>query len=86
MQKWTKENPNADHFPLPSFIGSNSVNTGIAPAHATGHELVAPSTVAHSSPSCGSGMPHGPSPLADLEAIKVTMRLVFINIFDLPFL
>lgn len=86
MQKWTKENPNADHFPLPSFIGSNSANTGFAAAHATGHELVAPSTVAHSSPSCGSGMPRGPSPLAELEAIKVTMRLALIHIFDLPFL
>ena len=36
MHKWTKENPNADHFPIPSFIGSNSANTGFAPAHATG--------------------------------------------------
>ena len=86
MQKWMKENPNADHFPLPSFIGSNSANTGFATAHATGHELVAPSTVAHSSPSCGSGILHWPSPLAELEAIKVTMRLVLIHIFDLPFI
>ena len=86
MYKWTKENPNADAFPIPSFKGSNSVNTAIAPAPATGHELVAPATVAHSSPSCGSGMPHGASTLAELDTIKVTTHFALINIFNLPFL
>lgn len=85
MYKWTKENPNADTFPIPSFIGSNSVNTAIAPAPATGHGLVAPATVAHSSPSFGSGMPGGASTLADLNAITVITRRALINIFNLPF-
>jgi len=85
MYKWTKENPNADAFPLPSFIGSNSVNTVIAPAPATGHRLVTPATVAHSSPSFGSGMPGGASTLADLNAITVITRRALIYIFNLPF-
>ena len=55
---WTKENPDktVHDFPLPSFVGSNSMNNNtIAPslAHATGPPLAA--APAHSSPSSVSG-------------------------------
>ena len=71
---WTKENPDktVHGFPLPSFVGSNSMNNNtIAPslAHATGPPLaVAP---AHSSPSSVSGALGGPSSLAELDAVMV---------------
>ena len=60
-----------DDFPVPSFVGSNSVNntTAPSPAHATGLAL-AP-TPAHSSPSVVSGALGGPSALAELDALTV---------------
>ena len=71
---WTKENPDktVHDFPLPSFVGSNSMNnnnTAPSLAHATGPPLaVAP---AHSSPSSASGTLGGPSSLAELDAVTV---------------
>ena len=71
---WTKENldKTVHDFPLPSFVGSNSMNNNtIAPslAHATGPPLaLAP---AHSSPSSVSGTLGGPSSLAELHAVTV---------------
>ena len=61
---WTKENPDktVHDFPLPSFVGSNSMNNNtIAPslAHTTGPPLAA--APAHSSPSSVSGALGGPS-------------------------
>ena len=71
---WTKENPDktVHDFPLPSFIGSNSMNNNtIAPslAHTTGPPLAAAPT--HSSPSSVSGALGGPSSLAELDAVTV---------------
>ena len=76
---WTKENPDKTihDFPLPSFVGSNSMNNNtIAPslAQATGPPLaVAP---AHSSPSSVYGALGGPSSLAELDALTVNTRLL----------
>ena len=71
---WTKENldKTVHDFPLPSFIGSNSMNDNtIAPslAHATGPPLVA--APAHSSPSSVPGALGGPASLAELDAVTV---------------
>ena len=71
---WTKENPDktVHDFPLPSFVGSNSVNNNtIAPslAHATGPPLAAAPT--HSSSSSVSGALGGPSSLAELDAVTL---------------
>ena len=70
---WTKENPDktVDDFPMPSFVGSNSVNntTAPSPAHTTGPAL-AP-TPAHSSLSSVSDALGGPSSLAELNALTV---------------
>ena len=82
---WTKENPDktVHDFPLPSFVGSNSMNNNtIAPslAHAIGPPLVA--APAHSSPSSVSGTLDGPSSLAELDAITViTCRTTIYIIF-----
>jgi len=71
---WTKENPDktVHDFPMPSFIGSNSMNnnnTAPSLAHATGPPLaVAP---AHSSPYSVSGALGGPASLAELDAVTV---------------
>ena len=71
---WTKKNPDktVHDFPLPSFVGSNSVNintTAPSLAHTTGPPLaLAP---AHSSPSSVSGALGGPSSFAELDALKV---------------
>ena len=82
---WTKENPDktVHDFPLPSFVGSNSMkNNTIAPslAHATRPPLaVAP---AHSSPSSVSGALGGPSSLVELDAVTViTCRINIYIIF-----
>ena len=72
--KWTKENPDktVHDFPMPSFVGSNSVNIttapSISPAHAT-----APAP-AHSSPSSVSAALGGPSSLAELDTLTVITR------------
>jgi hypothetical protein len=71
--EWAKNNPDkgpAD-FPIPSYVGSNSVNIApLAPAHATAH---APAPV-HSSPSSVSGQLGGPSSMAELDALTVITR------------
>ena len=69
---WMKQNldKGAADFPVPSFVGSNSVN--IAPA-------LAPAP-AHSSPSSVSGMLSGALTLAELDALTVITRRTLINI------
>ena len=71
---WTKENPDktVHDFPLPSFVGSNSMNnntTAPSLAYTTGPPLAA--APAHSSPSSVSGTLGGPSSLAKLDAVTV---------------
>ena len=86
---WAKENPDkmVHDFPMPSFVGSNSMNNNtIAPshAHATGAPLAA--APAHSSPSSVSGALGGPSSLAELDAVTViTCRTNIYIPFSLPF-
>ena len=70
---WHKNNPEkgAEDFPLPSYVGSNSVNiTPPAPAEATAK---GPAPV-HSSPTSVSGMLVGPSSMAELDAHTVITR------------
>ena len=88
---WTKENPDktVHDFPLPSFVGRNSMNNNtIAPslAYATGPPIAA--APAHSSPSSVSGVLGGPSSLAELDAVTViTCRTnIYIYIDNIPFL
>ena len=75
--EWTKKNPDkgpAD-FPLPSYVGSNSVNTAPpAPAHATAHAPVPGPAPVHSSPSSVSGVLGWASSLAELDALTVITR------------
>ena len=84
---WVQQNPNAppSDFPMPSFTGSNSMNTtpipipsmATAPAP-TPAPTPAPSS--HGSPSSVSGLNVGPSTLAELDALTVnTRRRTFIN-------
>jgi hypothetical protein len=72
---WVKENPHktADDFPMPSFIGSNSVKitTAPSPAHATAPAPGPAPAPAHSSLSSVSGALGGPSSLAELDALMV---------------
>ena len=73
---WMKEilDKTVHAFPLPSFIGSNSVNnnsTAPSLAHATGPPLVV--APAHSNPSSVSGALGGPSSLAELDALTVSV-------------
>ena len=68
-----KENPDktVDDFPMPSFVGSNSVNntTAPSPTHTT---VPAPAPApAHRSPSSVSGVLGRPSSLAELDALIV---------------
>ncbi|XP_044361921.1 uncharacterized protein [Triticum aestivum] len=65
---WLKSNPNPwpEDFPLPSFVGSNSVTTtSTTPAQATAKVPVP----IHSSPTSISGMLDGPSSLGELDAL-----------------
>ena len=70
---WSKSNPDkgpAD-FPLPSYVGSNSVNiTPPAPAQETAK---GPAPV-HSSPTSVSGMLVGPLSMAELDVLMVITR------------
>jgi hypothetical protein len=91
--KWTQENPTAmaDQFPLPSFVGSNSVNIAAAPALATAPAPApapapTPATIAHSSPSSVPGRLGGASTLAELDTLTVIMHRTLINILNLLFL
>lgn len=84
---WVQQNPNAppSDFPMPSFTGSNSMNTAPipVPSMATGAPppaAPAPLPSSHSSPSSVSGLNVGPSTLAELDALTVnTRRRTFIN-------
>jgi hypothetical protein len=70
---WHKNNPEKgpEDFPLPSYVGSNSVNiTPPAPAQATAK---GPAPV-HSSPTSVSGMLVGPSSMDELDALTVITR------------
>ena len=80
---WTKENPDktVHDFSMPSFVASNSMNNNtIAPslAQATGPPLAA--APAHSSPSSVSGALGGPSSLAELDALTVSVTPAPFNI------
>ena len=83
---WVQQNPNAppSDFPMPSFSGSNSMNTAPIPVHSmvTGAPPPAapvPPPSSHSSPSSVSGLNVGPSTLAELDALTVNTRRTFIN-------
>ena len=90
---WTKQNPDktAQDFPMPSFVGSNSVNIAPKPPAAATAQGPAPAPApapAHSSPSSVSGVLGGPSSLAGLDALTVITRRTNISIifrFSLPF-
>jgi hypothetical protein len=75
---WTKQNPDkrAEDFPIPSFVGSNSVNIVPAPAPAT---APAPAPT-HSSLSSVSGVFGGASTLAELDALTVITHRTLFNI------
>jgi hypothetical protein len=91
--KWTQENltATADQFPLPSIVGSNSVNITAAPALVTSPAPAptlapTPATIAHSSPDSVSGRLGRASTLAELDALTVITRRTLINILNLLFL
>lgn len=75
LVKWMRENPDQE-FPVPSFVGSGSVNIAATPAPAP----------AHSSPSSVYGILGGASTLAELNALTVITRRTLLNIFNLPIL
>jgi hypothetical protein len=86
MVTWAQQNPNAppSDFPMPSFTGSNSINTAPipVPSMATAPAPLpapAPAPSSHSSPSSISGLNVGPSTLAELDALTVNTRRTLIN-------
>jgi hypothetical protein len=83
---WVQQNPNAapTDFPMPSFTGSNSMNTAPTPvpAMATAHAPTpapAPAPSSHNSPRSVSGLNVGPSTLSELDALTVNTRCTLIN-------
>ena len=83
---WVQQNPNAppSDFPMPSFTGSNSMNTAPIPVPSMATAPApppapAPAPSSHSSPSSVSGLNVGPSTLAELDALTVNTRRTFIN-------
>ena len=86
--EWTKKNPDkgpAD-FPLPSYVGSNSVNIAPpAPAHATAHAPVPGPSPIQSNPSSISGMLSGALSLAELDALTVITRHTLLTSISIVF-
>ena len=84
---WVQQNPNAppSDFPMPSFTGSNSMNTAPIPIPSMATAPApppapAPAPSSHSSPSSVSGLNVGPSTMAELDALTVNTRhRTFIN-------
>ena len=91
---WLQQNPNEapTNFPMPSFTGSNSMNTALTlvPAMATAHAPTptpAPAPSSHSSPRSISGLNVGPSTFSELDPLTVNTRRTLINTnnINLPF-
>jgi hypothetical protein len=82
---WLQQNPNAapTDFPMPSFTGSNSMNTAPTPvpdmATAPAPTPAPAPAPSHSSPSSVSGLNAGPSTLAELDALTVNTLHTLIN-------
>jgi hypothetical protein len=71
-------------FPMPSFTGSNSMNTAPTPvpAMATTHAPTpapTPAPSSHNSPRSVSGLNGRPSTLSELDALMVNTRRTLIN-------
>jgi hypothetical protein len=82
---WLKQNPNAapTDFAMPSFTGSNSMNTAPTPvpdmATAPAPTPAPAPAPSHSSRSSVSGLNAGPSTLAELDALTVNTLHTLIN-------